>query len=69
MSVCGFMHVYADVQRRPDKATGSPGRGDTGCCELPAECWELNSDPLQEQQVLTAQALLPAPVIFHFNSK
>lgn len=32
--------------------TGSPGTGVRDSCELPCGWWELNLDPLEEQQVL-----------------
>lgn len=36
-------------------------------CDLPYTCWELNPDPLQEQQeLLTAELLFPA-LYFSFN--
>lgn len=48
----------------PEEADRSPGTGLTDGCELPRGCWELNHGPLQEQQVLRAEASLqqaPAP--------
>jgi hypothetical protein len=47
--VCGcFVHMYVCVLhtclglQRPEKGIKSPRTGIMGCCELPAECWELN---------------------------
>lgn len=54
---------------------GTPGRSEEGIrfptgrvtegCELPGELWELNSGPLQEQQVLIAAepSVCPEPSV------
>lgn len=46
-------HVHAWYPWKPEENTGSIGAGITGGCELPWGCWELNSGPLQVQQVLS----------------
>jgi hypothetical protein len=33
-------------------------------CELPGECWELNSGPLEEQPVLLTAEPLPSPSMY-----
>lgn len=38
--------------RSPEKDIGSPETGITHVCELPHSCWELNTIPISEQQVL-----------------
>lgn len=37
--------------RSPEESIVSPRTGVTGFCEQPKGCWELNSSPLEEQQV------------------
>ena len=42
----------------------------TDGCESPCGCWELNSEPLEEQSVLltTEPPLQPQPVLLSFES-
>lgn len=40
------------------------GTGLTDSCELECGCWELNSGPLQKQQVLLATEPSPSPLIY-----
>lgn len=42
-------HVH-QVPNRAEKGLGPPGTAVTDCCEVPAECWELNWGPLQQEQ-------------------
>jgi hypothetical protein len=37
-------------QRPEDSGVRCPGNGVTDSCEPPCRCWELNLDPLKEQQ-------------------
>lgn len=53
-----------DAPRNQKKGENSPRPGDTDSCEMPAGCWELNSDCLQEQEILlTAQSFFSAPQV------
>ena len=44
-------HVHAWEPQIPEEGVGFPGIGNRDGCELPCGCWELNSGPLQEQEV------------------
>lgn len=44
-------HGHAYFTWRPEQGTWSPGTGVTNGWKSPCECWELNSDPLEEQTV------------------
>jgi hypothetical protein len=50
------------------RALDFPGIGVTDSCEPPCGCWELNSEPLEEQSVLltTEPSLQPLSLIFNF---
>lgn len=48
--LCG-PHVCSAC-RGQERASYPPRTGVTGGCEPPCECWEQNSGPLQEHQVL-----------------
>lgn len=51
--VCLYVyHMFAWCERRSEVGITSPGNGVTGGCEITCWCWELNLDPLQDQQVL-----------------
>lgn len=62
--MCTHECLHACVMCTPDthgsqKSAGPIGTGIMGGCELPCGCWELNSSPLQVQQVLlTAEPFL-----------
>lgn len=45
--------VCAQHPQRSEEALGSSGTGTTGSCEPPRGSWELNPDPLREQQMLS----------------
>lgn len=52
-SACiGAHYVYAWYPWRSEEGTGYPGTGIMDSYESPCGCWESNSDPLQQQQVL-----------------
>jgi hypothetical protein len=46
--------VYEYITPAEDRGILPHGIGVTGGCELPCGCWELNTDPLQEEQVLSS---------------
>ena len=47
-----YMNACLQCLWRLEETTVSPGTGVSGGCELPYGCWEPNSDPLLEQQLL-----------------
>lgn len=58
------IHVCGSL-RRPEERIGSLRGGVTDGRELPCGCWEQNSAPLQEPQVLlTAEASLQLLTVF-----
>lgn len=48
-SIC--VSIYPCPQS-PEDSFRFPGAGVSGGCVIICDCWELNSDPLQEQQVI-----------------
>jgi hypothetical protein len=59
--MCNLLHVYEcmQCQWKPEEGIGSLGSRIPGGCELPRECLEPNLGPLQDQQWLTPEHLLP----------
>lgn len=53
--------TYLGIQWGPESVIASPGTGVINSCELLCVCWELNSEALQEQQVLLTAELSPWP--------
>lgn len=49
--VCGVFVTRGSLWR-PEESVRSPEVGFPGSCELSRGCWELNSRPVEEQQVL-----------------
>ena len=49
-----YTSMYHNMKcpQRPEEGIGSPGTGVRDSCKPPCECWELNLDPLEGQQVL-----------------
>jgi hypothetical protein len=47
--------------------TDSSGAGVPGNCELPCVCWELNSDPLQEESSVLAAEPSGSPAQMQCN--
>lgn len=45
-----------------------PGTGVRDSCQLPCGCWELNQDPLEEQQVLQPLSCFASPCLDLFNA-
>lgn len=60
MNVCAQMCVQC--LRRPEEGRRGPGTGVADDCDPPGGCWELNSCPPEDQQVLlNCCATSPAP--------
>ena len=59
--------MCVQCSRRPKEGTGSPGTGGPDGCEPPYGFWELNLNPLEEQQVfLITESPLQFPTIFSY---
>jgi hypothetical protein len=57
VSLCVSVSVYGPLVCLVPEDAGFHEAGVIGSCELQCGCWELNSGPLQEQQVpLTTEA-------------
>lgn len=59
-----FAYIYVCVPHPAEVRRGfrSPIAGDADGCEQPWECWELNRDSLEKQQMIIAQ---PWSHLFH----
>lgn len=49
---CIILHIGMWYPQRPKEHAASSGTGVPDHCERPCGSWELNADPLEEQQVL-----------------
>ena len=50
LPACMYVHHVCTLEVKED--IGCPETGVTDSCEAPCGCWDLNLDPLEEQQVL-----------------
>lgn len=68
--MCVFVPHICRCSEKPEEGIRSSGAGIADGGRLQCGCWDLNSGPLQKQQVLlNCQAISPVPAqafVFHF---
>jgi hypothetical protein len=52
LPTCIYVHVHISCTQGSEEGIRTLGTGVTDGCELPGWCWDLNSGPLQEQEML-----------------
>lgn len=65
MAVLRFYMCIYPCPQSPEDSIRFPGAGVSGGCVIICDWWELNSDPLQEQQVIRVS--IPS-IIFYYDS-